>query len=166
MKSDQDTPRAAFNLLSWRVNVMIGVALIALSLIAWRSTIDQAISMRGMVMGLGQIGVLAQGEMGATVFLAMWITMMAAMMLPTIVPMVLAHHAVARQRGERPSGVIFLGFNRDSKDDSNEKCWHPDYAGHRFQRLVREEADEQKRGQAFLRPTAKESEHTKASALK
>ena len=56
--------------------------------------------MHGMVMGLGQIGHGKQGGMGAVEFLAMWVTMMAAMMLPTIVPMVLSHHAVAFRRGQ------------------------------------------------------------------
>ena len=38
--------------------------------------------------------------MSAGVFLAMWVTMMAAMMLPTVAPMVLAHLAVTRRRGD------------------------------------------------------------------
>ena len=100
MKLDEDTPRRALRLLSWRVNVVVVVALVAVSLVAWISTIEQANSMRGMVMGLGQIGYRNQGNMGAVEFLAMWITMMAAMMLPTIAPMVLAHHAVAHRRLE------------------------------------------------------------------
>ena len=98
MKPEQDTPRIAFDLLSGRDNTLVIAALVALSIVAWTSTIDQAHAMRGMVMGLGQIGYRNQGEMGAVGFLGMWSTMMAAMMLPTIVPMVLAHHAVARRR--------------------------------------------------------------------
>jgi predicted metal-binding membrane protein len=100
MTPEKDTPRLAFNLASWRVNLVVVVALIALSLVAWRSTLDQASSLRGMVMGLGQIGTLDQEMMGAGVFLAMWMTMMAAMMLPTVAPVVVTHHAVASQRGE------------------------------------------------------------------
>src|SRR6185295_13223412 len=84
--SDRDSPRAAFALLSWRVNLAVVVALFALSALAWRSTIQDAVSMRGMVMGFGQIGWLAQGDMSAGIFLAMWVTMMAAMMLPAIAP--------------------------------------------------------------------------------
>src|SRR4030095_8025901 len=90
----------AVALLSWRVAVVVVVALVSWSAVAWSGTIEQAHSMRGMVMGLGQIGYRDQGSMGAVEFLAMWITMMAAMMLPTIVPMVLAHHAVALRRGQ------------------------------------------------------------------
>ena len=99
---EDDTPGAAFKLLSWRINVAVVIALVVLSALAWRSTIDQAVSMSGMVMGLGQIGVLAQGMMGAGVFLTMWTTMMVAMMLPTVVPIVLAHLSVVRRRGEGP----------------------------------------------------------------
>ena len=98
MRPEKDTPRDAFDLLSWRVNVVVVVALVAVSLVAWIGTIEQANSMRGMVMGLGQIGYRNHGNMGAVEFLAMWITMMAGMMLPTIAPMVLAHHAVAHRR--------------------------------------------------------------------
>jgi len=94
-----DQPRAAFGVLSWRVNLAVVLGLLAASLLAWQYTIEQSISMRGMVMGLGQIGWLAQGDMGAGVFLAMWVTMMAAMMLPTIAPIVLVHLGVARRRG-------------------------------------------------------------------
>jgi predicted metal-binding membrane protein len=110
MTPKEDTPRTAFALFSWRINVLVVVALIALSVLAWRSTIDQAISMSGMVMGLGQIGTRAQGNMSAALFLTMWTTMMVAMMLPTVAPMVLAHLAVARQRGDGPfTTIAFIG---------------------------------------------------------
>jgi len=59
--------------------------------------------MRGMVMDYRDLA-----GMGALEFLAMWITMMAAMMLPTIVPMVLSHHAVALRRGQ--SALSTLAF--------------------------------------------------------
>ncbi len=94
-----DSPRGAFGILSWRANLAVVSGLLAVSMLAWRSTIADSFSMRGMVMGLGQIGALAQGDMSAGVFLAMWVTMMVAMMLPTIAPMVLAHLAVSRRRG-------------------------------------------------------------------
>jgi predicted metal-binding membrane protein len=97
---ESDTPRAAFDLLSWRVNLVVVAALVALSVLAWRSTIDHANSMSGMVMGLGQIGSRVQGSMGAGLFLTMWVTMMAGMMLPTVAPMVLAHLAITRRRGD------------------------------------------------------------------
>jgi len=94
----KDTPRDAFDLLPSRVNAMIVVALVSVSLLAWEGSIAQANSMRDMVMGLGQIGHRTQGSMGAVEFFSMWITMTAAMMLPTIVPIVLTHHAAALRR--------------------------------------------------------------------
>jgi predicted metal-binding membrane protein len=97
--SRDDTPRAAFALLSWRINLVVVIMLVALSVIAWRSTIADANAMRAMVMGLGQIGSRFQGTMSAAALLAMWTTMMAAMMLPTVAPIVLAHLAVTRGRG-------------------------------------------------------------------
>ena len=99
MKPEQDTPRLAFDLLPTRLNVVIVFALVTVSLVAWIYTVEQAGAMRSMPMGLGQLGHL-QGQMGVVGFLVMWITMMTAMMLPTIVPLVLAHHAVALRRRE------------------------------------------------------------------
>jgi predicted metal-binding membrane protein len=95
-----DTPRNAFGLLSRRINAVVVVALVSLSLVAWAGTIEQANSMRGMEMGLGQIGYRNPGSMGSVEFLVMWITMMAAMMLPTIAPVVIAHHAYSLGRLE------------------------------------------------------------------
>lgn len=104
-----DTPRAAFRLVSRRLGLAIVIVLILLSALAWRTTIEQAHMMRGMVMGLGQIGSMSQGDMGAAVFLAMWLSMMAAMMLPTIAPMVVAHAAIVRRRGEGMlATVVFI----------------------------------------------------------
>jgi len=148
MTSSHDTPRSAFALLNWRINTLVVIALIALSLLAWRTTIGQAISMRGMVMGLGQIGVLDQGMMGAGVFLTMWTTMMVAMMLPTVAPIVLAHLSVVRRRGEgtlatlafvagyllvwAAIGIVplfaYWGFARWT-DDVAESRWLPWLAG-------------------------------------
>jgi len=109
---EEDSPRAAFALQSWRVNLAVVIALIALSALGWRSTVHDALSMRGMVMGLGQIGWLAQGDMGIGIFLAMWVTMMVAMMLPTVAPMVLAHLGVTRRRGRgiAPTLVFVAGY--------------------------------------------------------
>jgi predicted metal-binding membrane protein len=110
--SKSDGPRAAFSVLSWRINLAVVVALLALSIVAWQGTIEQAISMNGMVMGLGQIGGRAQGDMSAGVFLAMWVTMMVAMMLPTVAPFVLAHLAITRRRGRGayPTLIFLSGY--------------------------------------------------------
>jgi predicted metal-binding membrane protein len=95
----RESPLAAFRALNWRINAAVIAVLFALSLLAWSRTIDDAISMRAMAMGLGQIGTLSQGEMGIPIFMAMWMTMMVAMMLPTVAPIVLAHLAVMRRQG-------------------------------------------------------------------
>ena len=92
---ERDSPRAALALLSWRVNLAVVIVLFALSVLAWHSTIQEAVSMRGMVMGLGHIGWLAQGDMSAGVFLAMWVTMMVAMMLPAILPVLVRLRAAS-----------------------------------------------------------------------
>jgi predicted metal-binding membrane protein len=108
MSSADDTPRAAYALLSRRLNLIVVGILIALSVLAWQSTIEQSTAMQGMVMGLGQIGFKFQGSMGAGLLFTMWVTMIAAMMLPTVTPMVVAHLAVTRQRGD--SGVATVAF--------------------------------------------------------
>jgi predicted metal-binding membrane protein len=99
MSDGDDTPRAAFALLTWRLNLVVIAVLVVVSVLAWRSTIEQANAMNGMVMGLGHIGSKFQGSMSAAALLTMWVTMMTAMMLPTVAPMVLAHVAVTRRRG-------------------------------------------------------------------
>jgi len=102
VNAEPDTPRSAFAVFSWRINLAVVAAVLALSAVAWVRTVDDARSMSGMVMGLGQVGSLGQGSMGMGMFLVMWTVMMAAMMLPTVAPMVLAHLAVARGRGGGP----------------------------------------------------------------
>lgn len=99
VSASPDTPRSAFALLSWRINAAVVVVLLALSALAWVGTIEQSRAMSRMAMGLGQIGPLLPGVMSVKYFLAMWATMMAAMMLPAVAPMALAHLAVARRRG-------------------------------------------------------------------
>jgi predicted metal-binding membrane protein len=86
--------------------------------------------------------------MSAGVFLVMWTVMMAAMMLPTVAPMVLAHLAVARRRGGRPfstlafvagylmvwsaSGLVpygaYLGISRLAAE-AGQSRWLPTVAG-------------------------------------
>ena len=40
----EDTPRAAFGVLSWRANLAVVIALLVVSLLAWRSTIESSLS--------------------------------------------------------------------------------------------------------------------------
>jgi predicted metal-binding membrane protein len=100
IKPEHEKPLGAFGLLPWRVNAVIVFGIVGVALVAWIGTIEQAQAMRAMAMGLGQLGHGNQAEMAAVAFLTMWIGMMTAMMLPTIAPMVLAHHAAAVRRQE------------------------------------------------------------------
>jgi len=100
MAHDGRVAEAGYLALPRRVEVTVVGVLLAVSLVAWVGTIEDAHSMRGMAMGLGQLGTRVQGGMGVTLFLAMWVTMMTAMMLPAVAPTVLAHLAIARRRGD------------------------------------------------------------------
>lgn len=96
----QDTPRTAYSVLERRATLSTVALLLALAGVAWWSTVDNAGEMRDMVQGLAQVGAAMPYDMGAPVFLGMWLTMMVAMMFPTIAPIVLLHRLVLRRRGE------------------------------------------------------------------
>ena len=106
------TPRSAMSLLELRVTLVTVAILVCLAAVAWILTVRQAADMSSMVLGLGQIGGRMPADIGAPIFLSMWLTMMVAMMFPTIAPIVLAHRAVVRKRGEGTlSNAIFvLGY--------------------------------------------------------
>jgi predicted metal-binding membrane protein len=87
----------------------VGVAavLLGLTLVAWTLTFDR---MRGMDAGPGtDLG-------GLGWFLGIWVTMMAAMMLPSVAPMVLAFARVTKERARRqqaiyvPTWIFLLGY--------------------------------------------------------
>lgn len=82
-----DTPRSAMSLLSRRATITTTAVLLALAAVAWLLTWRQT---AGMMLS----------DLTAPLFMAMWLTMMVAMMFPTVAPMVLAHRMVASQRGE------------------------------------------------------------------
>jgi predicted metal-binding membrane protein len=86
--------------------------LLGLAAVAWAITARQAFDMGSMVSGLAQVGQRMPNDMAAPVFIAMWLAMMAAMMLPTVAPMVLAHHMVISARGEGwlPTAVFVAGY--------------------------------------------------------
>jgi predicted metal-binding membrane protein len=131
-----------------RVTIGTTAALVGLAAVAWLLTIQQSLGMADMVTGLAQVGTRMPNPMTAPVFLFMWLTMMVAMMFPTIAPMVLAHGLVIRHRGEGflPSlafvlgyllvwtaiGLVplaaFLGF-RDLPDDQPVLGWLPRISG-------------------------------------
>lgn len=89
------------------------VALLALSAVSWAAVLWQAGTMRpagdGMASGAGG---LTMG-MAAPVFLATWVVMMAAMMLPSAAPMILMFDAIqaGKSRGGRPTVPtwVFVG---------------------------------------------------------
>jgi predicted metal-binding membrane protein len=97
-----------------RATVLVGGALLLLTLVAWAITIDQAQSMR-VVAGMGTSGGMHPGEMGGALgtagtlidlagsltlalFVPMWVAMMAAMMLPSAAPMILLFDRVSRSK--------------------------------------------------------------------
>src|SRR5215213_9996816 len=87
----------------------VGVAagLLGLTLAAWILVFD---GMRGLDAGPGT----ALG--GLAWFLGIWVTMMAAMMLPSMAPMVLAFARVTKERARRhqaiyvPTWIFLLGY--------------------------------------------------------
>lgn len=95
-----------------RATIAVVAVLVALAAVAWALTARQAFDMGSMVSGLAEVGQRMPNDMAAPVFMAMWLAMMAAMMLPTVAPMVLAHHMVVSARGEGwiPSAVFVAGY--------------------------------------------------------
>lgn len=87
-------------------------ALVSLAAVAWAATARQALDMGAMATGLIQVGTRMPSDMGAPLFMGMWLTMMVAMMFPTVVPMVLTHRMVVKQRGEGalPTVAFVLGY--------------------------------------------------------
>jgi predicted metal-binding membrane protein len=88
---------------------LAALAFLALAAVAWAWTIRQSISPAAMEMGLGSIGSFAAG----------WAVMMAAMMLPSALPLVyeFARRSEGRRRWQAATGVlaatylaIWLGF--------------------------------------------------------
>jgi len=110
--NERDTPRSAMSLLdTWVTLATVGV-LLGLAAIAWALTVRQALDMSSMVTCLGQVGTRMPNKMSAPLFMGMWLTMIVAMMFPTIGPIVLAHRTVVRKRGEgvMPSAAFVLGY--------------------------------------------------------
>ena len=89
--------------------VGVAAALLGLTLVAWILAFDR---MRGMDAGPGtDLG-------GLGWFLGIWVTMMAAMMLPSVAPMVLAFARVTKERARRqqaiyvPTWIFLLATSR------------------------------------------------------
>jgi predicted metal-binding membrane protein len=87
------------SLLDHRATVTTTVLLLVFAAAAWLLTWQQN---RGMMLA----------DLTAPLFMSMWLTMMVAMMFPTIAPMVLAHRLVVLKRGEGnlPTVVFVAGY--------------------------------------------------------
>lgn len=106
MTATADSPRGAYAVLERRATLTTAGALLVLAGGAWWLTIRRAADMTGMVQGIAQVGGPMTFDMAAPVFLAMWVTMMVAMMFPTIAPIVLLHRMVIRRRGGPPAATV------------------------------------------------------------
>lgn len=104
-----DTPRAAYGVLERRATLATVGVLVGLAALSWWSTVDRSDDMSSMVQGLADVGRAMPFDMGAAVFLSMWVTMMVAMMFPTIAPIVLLHRMVVRRRGEGVTSTVAFG---------------------------------------------------------
>lgn len=106
------SPWAALSGIERRVIVVTVAVLVGLAGIAWYATVGRAREMAEMVTGLGHIGSRMSEAMSAPLFLGMWVTMMVAMMFPTVAPMVLVHRKVVVSRGEGnlPTVAFVLGY--------------------------------------------------------
>ena len=107
-----DTPRSAYAVLERRATVTTSAALLALAAVGWWASVDRSRDMSGMVQGFAQVGNAMPFDMTAPLFLAMWTSMMVAMMFPTIAPIVLLHRLVIRRRGGgiAPTVVFVSGY--------------------------------------------------------
>ena len=98
--------------LSRQIIVAVTAWLLGCAAVAWVLVARQADTMSGMVSGLAQVGTRMPMTVAAPAFLAMWVGMMVAMMFPTAVPLVAAHHVVVRRRGEgiMPTVAFVAGY--------------------------------------------------------
>ncbi len=102
----------AYSLLEKRATFGVVAVLLLLGAGGWLLTVRQSFDMTGMATGLGQIGVNMPAGLTVPLFMAMWISMMVAMMFPAVAPVVLAHRMVVLQRGEGwvPTATFLLGY--------------------------------------------------------
>jgi len=108
-----EAPRTAYRVLERRATLSTVGVLLALAGLAWWSTARQSQGMdTGMLTGLSDVRGAMAFDMTAPVFLAMWTTMMVAMMFPTIAPIVLLHRMVMRRQhaGAWPSVSFVAGY--------------------------------------------------------
>lgn len=105
-----DTPRSAYRALETRATLVTVGVLLILAAVAWWSIVARAAEMGDMASGLGAIGTaMMPFDMSAATFMAMWATMMVAMMFPTVAPIVLLHRLVSRRRGDGVLPTVAFG---------------------------------------------------------
>ncbi len=81
--------------------IPVAPIVLAAAIVAWLVTIER---MRGMDAGPGtDLG-------GLGWYVGIWVTMMAAMMLPSVMPMVLFFARVSHERGKAPTLVFVAGY--------------------------------------------------------
>lgn len=102
-----------------RDRAIVGVALLATTLVAWLYLFHLAAVMPGMDMadmpGMAMSRDHAWGVVDVVLLFAMWAVMMIAMMVPAAAPMILTFAMVQRKRHERdraavPTVVFLLGY--------------------------------------------------------
>jgi len=110
-RAQLENPRSAYRALELRATLACVAVLLGLAGVAWWSTVRAAGDMDDMPLGLGAVGTaMMPFDMAAGVFLLMWLTMMVAMMLPTVAPVVLLHRMVMRRAGSGPQATVAFGL--------------------------------------------------------
>ena len=113
MTAAAEAPRTAYRVLERRVTLGTVGVLVGLAALGWWATAVQANGMDDdMLTGLVDVRTGMPFDMAAPVFMLMWLTMMVAMMFPTIAPVVLLHRMVLRRGGHGvlPSAVFAGGY--------------------------------------------------------
>jgi predicted metal-binding membrane protein len=105
----EDTPRSAYSVLERRATLTTVSVLLGLAGVSWWSTLGNVRDMSSMVQGFAHVGRAMPFDTSVTVFMVMWLTMMVAMMFPTIAPIVLLHRMVLRRRGEGLVPTVAFG---------------------------------------------------------
>src|SRR5437762_1286719 len=83
-----------------RATALTGAALLVVAAVAWVGVLGQAAGMSGDAMGGGTaMDAPMAGPAPAAAFLVAWAVMMAAMMLPSAMPMIALYGAVHRSSG-------------------------------------------------------------------
>lgn len=100
----------SYRQLERRTLVGTVVVLLGLAAVSWWLTVENARSMSAMVGGLADVGRAMPFDMSAVLFMSMWITMMVAMMFPTVAPVVALHRMVMRRQGAGPVRTITFGL--------------------------------------------------------